>query len=230
MGLHRELFTDLPPAEDLRKMFAGSFAQWNNADGFYILVQYIAEQYGDRAYELAEEVFKEMGLDYDPAVLRTPDAVRRIDYNFAGSNIYDLQVKAFSPDMTAEIVRLYNEQIRKVSYEALMDGAYFAEHIQGRGVLLAACSQGGQPIGFVHCLEEDGRTSVEMLIVSHGRIYDAARKALVKAAREFCAGRSLELLTGRIAYPFYAAVPSQREAALEKSSPQIVRALQEIGA
>jgi len=60
MPLHKELFTDLPPAEGMRRDIAGNLAQKYNADGYYILAQLIAEKYGDQAYTLAEEVFKEM--------------------------------------------------------------------------------------------------------------------------------------------------------------------------
>ncbi len=224
MPLHRELFTDLPPAGKMRADIAGNLAQKYNADGFYILAQLVAEKYGDQAYTLAEEVFQEMGLQYDAQALRTPDLVRRIDYNFAGSNIYNLQVKAFSPEMAAEVVRLYNEQIRKISYAALITRADFLEQIAGAGTLLVACREGGQPVGFVHCTP----ASVEMLVYSHGRIYAPVRKVLVAAAKAYFSGRTPALLTGQIPYPFYTAVPENQLAAFEKNLAHIAGGLQEI--
>jgi len=223
MSLHRELFTDLPPAEEMRRAIAGNLAQKYNADGYYILVQYIAEKYGDQAYQLAEEAFKEMGLQYDPQALRMPDQVRRIDYNFAGSNIYNLQVKPFTPEMAREVVRLYNEQIRKISNAALVTQEDFLEHIAGVGHLLVACRQGGQPVGFIHCTT----TSVEMLIYSHGRIYEPVRKALVATAKEYLAGLTPGLLTGQIPYRFYKAVPENHLAAVEKNLAHIAAGLKE---
>ena len=224
MPLHKELFTDLPPAEQMRRDIAGNLAQKYNADGFYILAQLIAEKYGDQAYTLAEEVFNEMGLEYDALALRTPDLVRRIDYNFAGSNIYNLEVKAFAPEMAAEVVRLYNEQIRKISYAALTTQEDFLEHIAGLGTLLVACREGGQPVGFVHCTP----ASVEMLVYLHGRIYGPVRKALVAAAQAYFSGRAPALLTGQIPYPFYTAVIENRLAAVEKNLAHIAGGLKEI--
>jgi hypothetical protein len=224
MPLHKELFTDLPPAEQMRRDIAGNLAQKYNADGFYILAQLIAEKYGDQAYTLAEEVFTEMGLQYDAQALRTPDLVRRIDYNFAGSNIYNLEVKTFVPEMAAEVVRLYNEQIRKISYAALTTPQDFMEHIAGAGTLLVACREGGQPVGFVHCTPD----SVEMLVYSHGRIYEPIRKALVAAAKADFSGRAPALLTGQIPYPFYTAVTANRLAAFEKNLAHISGGLKEI--
>jgi hypothetical protein len=223
MPLHRELFTDLPPAEKMRHDIAGNLAQKYNADGFYILAQLVAEKYGDQAYALAEEVFKEMGLQYDPQALRTPDLVRRIDYNFAGSNIYNLQVKPFTPEMAGEVVRLYNEQIRKVSYAALINQEDFLARIAGVGRLLVAWCEGGQPVGFIHCTP----TSIDMLIYSHGRIYEPVRKALVAAAKEYFSGQTPGLLTGQIRYPFYTAVPENQLAALEKNLTHVAAGLKE---
>ena len=224
MPLHRELFTDLPPAEEMRRDIAGNLAQKYNADGFYILAQLIAEKYGDLAYTLAEEVFKEMGLEYDAQALRTPDQVRRIDYNFAGSNIYALTVKPFAPEMAAEGVRLYNEQIRNVSYNALITQEDFLAHIAIVGILLVACREGGQPVGFIHCTP----TSVAMLIYSHGRIYGPVRKALVAAAKAHFSGQTPVLLSGQIPYPLYTAVPENQLAAFEKSLAHIAGGLKEI--
>jgi hypothetical protein len=223
MALHRELFSDLPPVEEMHRMFAGALAQKDNADGYYILVQYIAEKYGDQAYAMAEEVFKEMILKFDPQALRTPDLVRRIDYNFAGSNIYNLTVKPFAPEMTSEVVRLYNEQIRKVSNAALITQQNFLTHIAGIGRLLVACNESGQPVGFIHCTP----ASVEMLIYSHGRIYEPVRKVLVASAKEFFAGQTPRLLTGQIPYPFYTAVPENHLAVLEKNLEYIAVGLKE---
>jgi hypothetical protein len=223
MTLHKELFTDLPPAEEMRREVAGNLAQKYEADGFYILAQYIAEKYGDLAYNLAEEVFNEMGLKYDAQALRTPDQVRRIDYNFAGPNIYNLQVKVFTPEMAGEVVRLYNEQIRMISYAALLTGKDFLAHLAGAGTLLVACREGGQPVGFVHCTH----ASVEMLIFSHGRIYEPVRKALVAAAKAHFSGRTPALLTGQIPYPFYTAVAKNQLAAMGKSLAHIARGLEE---
>ena len=223
MPLHKELFTDLPPAEGMRRDIAGNLAQKYNADCYYILAQLIAEKYGDEAYALAEEVFKEMGLEYDPQALRTPDLVRRIDYNFAGSNIYHLTVKPFAPEMTHEVVRLYNEQIRKVTYAALVSEEDFLAHIAGVGTLLVACREGGQPVGFIHCTP----TCVDMLIYSHGRIYQPVGKALISAAKAYLSGQIPELLTGQVAYPFYTAVPENQLAALEKNLPHVSAGLKE---
>jgi len=221
MPLHKELFTDLPPAEQMRRDVARSLSYKINADGYYILVQYIAEKYGEQAYALAEEVFKEMGLEYDAQALRTPDLVRRIDYNFEGSNIYNLQVKPFAPEMAGEVVRLYNEQIRKVSYAALTTPEDFLEHIAGAGRLLVACNESGQPVGFIHCTP----TSVEMLVYSHGRIYEPVRKALVAAAKEYFSGQTPKLLTGQIPYPFYTAVAENHLAAIEKNLAHVADGL-----
>jgi hypothetical protein len=223
MALHKELFTDLPPAEEMRRDLAGNLAQKYEADGFYILVQYIAEKYGDQAYSLAEEVFQEIGLKYDAQALRTPDRVRRIDYNFTGSNIYNLTVKPFALEMASELVRLYNEQIRKISYAALITLADFLEHIAGVGRLLVACRAGGQPVGFIHCTP----TSIDMLIYSHGRIYDPVRRALVTAAKEYFSGQIPGLLTGQIPYPFYTTVPENQLSVIEKDLTHVAAGLKE---
>ena len=231
MALHRELFKDLPPVEELRKDYARALAQKNNADGFYNLVQLIAEKYGEGAFALAEEIFKEMGLDFDPADLHTPDLVRRIGYNFEGINIYAIQVKAYAPEVAAELVRLYNEQIRRISYTALSDAASFAADIAGKGSLLVACQEGGQPVGFVHCLVEDGQGSVEMLIFGSGRIYDPVGKALVKAARAYFAAQGIATpvaLAGMIAYPFYTVVSGKQMEAFEQHLAHIAGAIREI--
>jgi hypothetical protein len=240
MELHRELFNNLPPAEILRKQYAGALAQELNADGYYVLVQYIAEQYGDQAYEIAEEVFKKMGLTFDPADLRTPDLVRRVGYNFEGINIYVIQVRPYAAGMAKELVRLYNQQLRKLGRAALVDEAYFKECIAAEeGGLLVACNEAGQPVGFVHCRVEGegGATarsgSVEALVFSHGRIYDPVRKALVQSARDFFAARgvkTIQVFTGKIAYPFNAAVPEPRRDAFEQRLAHIAQALKEIEA
>jgi hypothetical protein len=221
MPLHKELLTDLPPAEEMRRDVARSLSYKYNADGYYNLVQYIAEKYGDRAYSLAEEVFKEMGLEFDAQALRTPDLVRRIDYNFEGPNVYNLQVKPFTPEMASEVVRLYNEQIRKVSYAALTTKEDFLEHIAGVGRLLVACNESGKPVGFIHCTP----SSVDMLIYSHGRIYDPVRKALAAAAKEYFSGKTPGLLTGQIPYPFYTAVTENHLAAMEKNLAHVATGL-----
>ncbi len=236
MTLHRELFKDLPSAETLRKDYAGALAEERNADGYYVFVQEIAEKYGDQAYELAEEVFREMGMVWDPALLRAPESVRRAGYNNEGANIYNVQVKPFAPEMTGEVIRLYNEQIRKVSYDALMDEDYFNRCIRGAGRLLVALNESGQPVGFVHCLVDGGQGSgaqgsVEMLIYSHGRIYHPVQKELVKAAREFFAQagvKEVKALAGRVLYPFYSAVKEDCEARLAAGLPQIAAGLKEI--
>ncbi len=231
MELHRELFNDLPPAEAMRKMYAGAFKQWRNADGFYILVQYIAEQYGETAYELAEEVFNEMGLEYDPAALRAPDRVRRTGYNFEGMNIYNIQVKGYAPEMAKELARLYNEQIRRVSYAALIEPDDFDGRIQDKAGLLVACNEAGQPVGFVHCQVEGGQGSLEMLIFSHGRVYDPVRRALVDAAKAYFAAEGVKTVSafqGKAGYPYYVAVPEPRRDALEKALPHIGVAVTEI--
>ena len=149
--------------------------------------------------------------------------MRRIDYNFAGSNIYHLTVKPFAPEMTHEVVRLYNEQIRKVTYAALVSEEDFLAHIAGVGTLLVACREGGQPVGFIHCTP----TCVDMLIYSHGRIYQPVGKALISAAKAYLSGQIPELLTGQVAYPFYTTVPENQLAALEKNLPHVAAGLKE---
>jgi len=234
MAIHRELFSDLPPAEQMLAMYAEAFKTAKNADGYYVLVQYIAEEYGEKAYELAEEVFREMGLKYDPAALRKHDTVRRTGYNMEGPNIYDVHVKPFDPAMAEDVVRLYNAQIRLLSRQAIMDQRYFQEKILpnfSKGMLVA-CDGGGQVVGFVHCwIEPDGEGSVEALIFSHGRIYDPASKVLVEEAKTYFAEkdvRQVKALQGKVPYPFYQAVPGDMRQTFADKLPHIERALREI--
>jgi hypothetical protein len=230
MPIHKELFVDLPPAETLEKQYATAFSQWKNADGYYNLVQEIAEAYGEKAYAIAEEVFREMGLDFDPAALRDVDTVRRVYYNFEGSNIYNITIKPFSTEMTAEVVRLYNEQIRWLSYDALLDGGTFRETIAPRGQILAACDENDQPVGFVHCLLEQGTGSVEALIFGSGRLYRPFAQKLVAAAKAYFASQQagpVAALSGRVPYPFYRVLQGQLPGAFTRL-PHIQAGLREI--
>lgn len=230
MPIHKELFVDLPSAEILEKMYATAFSQWKNADGYYNLVQEIAEKYGESAYSLAEEAFKEMGLDFNPLALRAVDTVRRVGYNFEGSNIYNITVKPFTEEMTAEVVRLYNEQIRHLSYEALIDAETFRESIAPHGQLLVACDENGQPVGFVHCWLEQGVGSVEALIFGAGRLYRPVAQKLVAAAKAYFQSHqthSIKPLSAHVQYPFYRVLQGQLPGAFAQL-PHIQAGLSEI--
>jgi len=230
MALHKELFVDLPSAEALEKMFAAAFAQWRNADGYYYLVQQIAAIYGEKAYELAEEAFKETGLEFNPVALRRIDTVRRIGYNFEGSNIYNITVKPFIAEMASEVVRLYNEQIRHLSYEALIDVETFISEIAPLGHLLVACDENGLPVGFVHCMIEEGAGSVEALIFGAGQLYHPVAEKLTAAAKAYFQSHQAQpvtALSGRVRYPFYRVLPGQLPDAFARL-PHIQAGLSEI--
>ena len=231
MTLHRELFNDLPPAENLLAMYAEAFKTAKDADGYYIIVQYIAEKYGETAYDLAEEVFKECGMQYDPQLLRTPDAVSRVGYNLDGMNVNNIQMQPFVPEMAHDLVLLYNREIRKLSREALLtEEGMRALASEG---LLVACNESGQPVGFVHCwVDEYGAAgSIEALIFSEGRIYEPVARNLVSAAKAYFADRKItkiDIFGGHVAYPFQQVVKGDWTAAFSRHLEHIYRKLVEI--
>jgi hypothetical protein len=219
MSIHREIFNDLPPAEDLERMYAEAFATQRDADGYYIFVQSIAERFGERAYALAEEVFRQEGMKFDPAGLRAVDRVRRPGYNNDGINIYHLEILPFAAGMARDLTRLYNREVRGVSRQWLLnEDQLLALADDG---LLAASNEAGQAVGMVHCRVDPARHtgSVEALIFSPGRVYQAVARDLVRAAREYFAARQvkhIQAYAGWVSYP-YAGAPNagQRLAQLE---------------
>ena len=178
MALHRELFTKLAPAEEIRRGNRDFLNNEMEADGFYIIVQDIARKYGDRAYEIAEKVFAENGMSYDPKELRTPGAVRRVGYVFEGANVYNIKVADYKPEMIKDLLWLYNREIRNVSRECFMDEESFKQRIASgkeevEGLFLAY-NEGRQRVGFIHChIGDNGEGSVEAMFFP-GRPYSPA--------------------------------------------------------
>jgi len=229
MTLHRTLSQDLPPAEELRKGNAAFQRTVKDADGYYYFVQEIAARYGDRAYDLAEEVFREMGMNFDPVALRTPGKVRMIGYACDGANIYDIDVRPYQPEMAASLARLYNTEIHKLSRADLTDAAFFQQQVDSTG-LFVAFNPNGQALGFVHCAAKEGLGSLEALIFLPGRIHAAVGEKLVEQARAYFEEKGVtrvETLRGRSAYPFYK-LEGDLHAAFRERLPHISTALERI--
>ena len=236
MALHRELFNDLPPAGELLRAYDQFFKTAQDADGYYVLVQHIAEKYGDQAYALAEQVFEEFGLKYDPAELRTPCLVRRTGYNFEGQNVYHILIKEYEPAMANDLARLYNREIRLLSRAAVVEPEFFVKLLQSEQDhqgFYVACNEAGQPVGFVHCKvdEVEQQGSLEALIFSSGRIYAPVASKLISTARDYfayCRVSRVTLLAGKAPYPFYRVVQGDLLAQVAEKLSHIHSALVEI--
>ena len=234
MSLHRELFKDLPPAEELLKNYKNFLDTARDADGYYYLVQEIAEKYGELAYELAEEVFEASDMKYDPVLLRTRGVVRRSDYAFDGINVYDIRVRRYEPGMERDIVRLYNREIRKISWDALMDEDYFLRNIAGKfdtEGLFAAYNQNDKAVGYVHCCSDISGSSIEALFFLPGRIHECVGKILLESAKKYFAAKGeshIRTLTGRIDYPFYTEIKADRMGEFQSKLGHITDRLKDI--
>lgn len=236
MALHRELFTKLAPAEEIRRGNRDFLNNEMEADGFYIIVQDIARKYGDRAYEIAEKVFAENGMSYDPKELRTPGAVRRVGYVFEGANVYNIKVADYKPEMIKDLLWLYNREIRNVSRECFMDEESFKQRIASgkeevEGLFLAY-NEGRQRVGFIHChIGDNGEGSVEAMFFLAGRIHRPVEDALAARARDFFAARGVKkvsLLAGCTQYPFYGKGYGNVPEVFKDKLPHVYHALQRI--
>ena len=212
MPFHKALYELLPPADEIRKSHEPSLKIMKDADGFYALVQDIAAKYGDRAYGLAEEAFQQLGLEYDPAELRTAGKIRRVGYAFDGPNIYDVTVRVFEPAMTAGVVRVYRNVIRNLSREALMDQESFTKSILADPAcdpegLLVATGLDGAALGFVHCWTDGkGAGSLELLAFYPGLMHAHVGTVLIEQARRYFSAKRvtrIEPFGGKLKYPFY---------------------------
>lgn len=212
MAIHRELFKDLMPAEDIKKKYDDFFRNAKQADGYYVIVQDIAERYGEKAYELAEQVFTEYGMTYEPTEMRKPGNVRRVGYAFDGINVYDIDIKPYVTGMEKDILWLYNREIRKISFDLLMTEEYFHKTILGNNRqnlegLFVAYNKSGQRVGFIHCLEDECLTgSIEALFFLPGRIHTCVGQKLLIKAKEFFKAKNISkynILSGCTNYPFY---------------------------
>jgi hypothetical protein len=234
MAYHRELYKDLPPAEELLKGYSGFLSAVKDADGYYIIVQYIAEKYGDKAYELAEEVFCEMGMKYDRDEMRRTDGTRRVGYAFDGPNVYNIDVRKFEKGMEKDLLRVYNAQARLLSEHILMDEDYLHRYIinpfgTSSGGLFLAYNEANHLMGFIHCcLLGEGEGSVEALFFYNGRIFEAAARKLIAISESYFKENNItrvRQLNGHIRYPFYEMPGKAIHAAFENKLPHIFKYL-----
>ncbi len=225
MPLHQTLSQNLPPADEIRQGNAAFLQHAKDADGYYYFIQEIAARYGERAFDLAEELFRDMGLSFDPAALRT-GRIRMVGYACDGDNIYDVRVRPYQPAMAASLARLYNHEIRKLDRAALTDSAFF-DAIDPIG-LFVAFNPGGQALGFVHCTVQDGAGSLDALIFLPGRIHEIVSEKLLEQARTYFQEQDVtrfESLRSVSAYPFYK-LGGDLPAAIQERLPHIYAALQ----
>ena len=238
MALHKALLEPLPPADVVEASYAGLHETLKDADGFYILAQYIAEQYGEKAYDIAEKVFSEMGMRYDPQLLRTPDGVRRVGYGFDGINVYNVAVRPYAPADLPDVVRIYNNVYRTLSDDCLMDAGYFHEKIAGSlngpgDGLLVAKNEAGTPVGFIHCSVDAPlkKGFIEAMCYYGGRIHAVTGRELAEAAvRFFRDGGALSVaLPGETsAYPFAYALGATAIDEIEKKLVHIYNCMKTI--
>jgi hypothetical protein len=240
MGFHKELYSDLPPADELREKYASFLASAKQADGYYDLVQQIAHVYGDRAYEIAAEVFEEEGMEFDPVALRTPNTVRRVGYAFDGINIYDLDVRPFQLGAVPDVLRIYNRLVRELSPMALLDQSSFMERIWDNGRLLKdgfflVYNRDDNILGFVHCcIDRSGDSqigSVEALFFLPGRAHVHVGGCLIGQAREYFRINGIEVqsaLQHRRDYPFYQVTGTNAARAFSRKLGHIYETLQRL--
>jgi len=163
--IHRALFTDLTPADKYRADRTAFFDNLYNGDGYYDLVQVLAEALGEKVYAIAENVFDNNKIIYDPATLRTPFAIRRTDYNYMGENIYNIAVSEMQPEQISHMRRVYNNA-------AFLHGAALISDediAKLPGSVLVATNERGKVTGF---------SSANAVIFSEGRIHEPTRLAL----------------------------------------------------
>jgi hypothetical protein len=226
MSLHKTLSEDLPPAEEIRKSNAAFLQTVKDADGYYYFVQEIAGRYGDRAYDLAEEVFREMGLNFDPAMLRTPGKVRKVGYACEGANIYDIDVRSYVPQMAETMARFYNNVMRKLSPAVLIDAGFFHQQIDHPS-LFGAFNPNDQMVGFVDCAIQERVGSIEVLVFMPGTIHQIAARRLLEQAKTYFNKQKvnrIEALCGWIPYPFYK-LEGNLKNAIRECLPHIFAAL-----
>lgn len=237
MALHKELFNDLPAAEEIMNKNENFFKNIKNADGYYELIQRISAKYGDKAYDLAEKVFDELGMEYDHKELRTSGKVRKVDYMFEGINVYDITVKEYDKDMIKDLIWLYNREIRKISREYLIDEAYFTSNITDVSVknnegLFVAYNQAGKRTGYIHCIiNNDGSGCCDALFFLPGDIHLPTANSLVKRAEEFFklkGAKKIDILKGNIKYPFYAGSADKAITEIKNKLPHIYKVLEEL--
>jgi hypothetical protein len=239
MTLHKALFENIPPASKLMKQYGPFIRSAHEADGYYYLVQEIAGKYGPKAYKLAEQVFREMGMSYDRKKLETPGGVRRVGYAFDGINVYDIEIRRFRPEMSEDVVWLYNREIRSVSDKLFLDKETLLKKIVGsmqpeKQGLFIAYNKASQRLGFVHCCihPEMPRTgSVEALFYLPGQIHAHVGERLIKTARTFFKAygiRKVYILSGAIPYPFYRTSPDTLIKGFRSKLNHIYRQLQAI--
>ena len=173
MELHRKLYENLPSKEDLENNYGSFFRSANDADGLYIILQKVAEKFGEDAYDIGEEVFKEFGMNYERELMRTPNSVRRVDYLFDGGNIYDITIKDYDDSMQKDVLKLYNEEIRKISYDYLID------EIDAEGIIVALDGS-GRKVAFTKCTANNNIGYIDALFFPKGDIYDVAVGKLIE--------------------------------------------------
>ena len=202
MPFHRALHQPLGSPEETAAMYAGFHKELMNADGYYALVQEIAEVYGEKAYDIAAEVFAAEGMDFSIDDMKKLWSVRRVDYTYTGNNVYDIRVKR--AERAADLIWLYNREIRLLSRDLLMDNASAESLIGDEGLFMAYC--GGRRTGFVHCAVRDGVGSVDAFIRLPGAIHYPTEKCLIAAADGFFTEKnatSVRPLMGCADYPHF---------------------------
>jgi hypothetical protein len=238
MALHKALFEDIPPAAVLLKRYRPFVKSARQADGYYHLVQAIARRYGARAYRLAERVFKETGMQYNPAALRAPGTIRRVGYAFDGINIYDVDVRPYVRGREADLVWLHNREVRLWSRRALVDRSSLAQKIltparRNHDGIFIAYNKNGQRLGFIHCaVDKTNRTgSVEALFFLTGEIHQhVAQRLVVQARKFFKQQRVIKILAmpGWRAYPCHRVLRGAVLRTVKKQSPHISLVLREL--
>ena len=169
--IHRALFADLTPADKYRADRSAFFDNLYSSDGYYDLVQILAETLGEKVYSIAENVFNTNKIIYDPEALRTPFAVRRTDYNYMGENIYNISVSEINPEQIPHVRRVYNNAAF-LHGEALISDEDVASL---PGPVLVATNERGKVTGF---------SSADAVIFSEGRIHEPTRVALGSSSKK----------------------------------------------
>ena len=175
MELHRKLYEDLPSKEDLENNYSSFFRTANDADGLYIILQKVAEKFGDSAYDIGEEVFKEFNMNYDAKAMRTPNSIRRVDYVFDGNNIYDVTIKNYDETMLEKVLKLYNEEVRKIDYSKIIEADEFEEKVlKNSDNTYVAFDGAGRIVAFSSCSISYDIGYVDTIFSPEGDIYNVA--------------------------------------------------------
>jgi len=208
MALHRELSTKLRLADQIRESNKDFLENENNADGFYFLVQDIVAKYGDSAFDIAEELFRQENMVFDSAELRKSGSVNRIGYVFEGININDIVIEKYNEQMVKDILWLFNNQVRLISKELIMKEdellQIYSENLDREDGIFVAYNVGRQRVGFVHCMAtKDGEGSIEALFFLSGRFHTHVGNKLIEKAKEYFISKNvsqISVLENKVGY------------------------------